>query len=177
MRAKYRYLSKHYGLLLYPQLALLLMLLLAFFILLALAFKLGTELESYLKIGGAGLIGLVLGQVLRQVWEQDQMMLEAFHTDGRHATAWLIAYRRHQCNPSDEGLKQTLGKILEACSLPPRLLVAANCLLQSLETGPSSLPDDVIQDLEAASGLRFRSDFDCFPNPRSHGVNDVSSHS
>ncbi len=137
--------------------------LLTAFILLALAFMLGNSLESYLKIGGAGFIGLVLGQVLRQVWEQDQMMLEAFHADGRHATALLIAYRRHQCDSSDGGLKQTLGEIIKACALPPKLLVAADCLLQSLETGQPKLPEDVIQDLEAASGLRFRSDFDCSP--------------
>jgi hypothetical protein len=175
MRAKYRYLSKHYGLVLYPQLAIVLMTLLAMVVLLALAFKLDISPDSYLKIGGAGVVGLVLGQVLRQVWEQDKLMLEAFQADGRHATAWLIAYRRHQCDPSDGELKQTLENFLEECSLPPRLLVAASCLLQSLETGPSSLPDDVIKDLEAASGLRFRSDFDCLSKPHFSGVSNVSS--
>jgi hypothetical protein len=118
---------------------------------------------------------LVLGQVLRQVWEQDKLMLEAFQADGRHATAWLIAYRSHRCDPTDGGLKLILGKILEGCSLPPRLLVAAGCLLHSLETGTSILPDHVIQDLEAVSGLRFRSDFDCLPTPLSPGVSNVSS--
>lgn len=174
MRAKYRYLSKHYGLLLYPQLTQLVMIIVALFVLLALAFKLGASVESYLKIGGAGVVGLVLGQGLRQVWDQDKLMLEAFHSDGRHATAWLIAYRRHQCDPSDGGLTQILGTILEKCSLPPKLLVAADCLLQSLDTGQSSLPDDVILDLEGASGLRFRSDFDCITNQRSTGVSNVS---